>query len=192
MKLPDPFAVPELRAGELHLSGYTASDAEWVARLAGPLDVARSTGLPHPMTVETARDWITSRHLDGVIAGTTFGWVARIDGEPIGAGSLRLRPDEGIGRLGFWLGQAYWGRGHGRTLARAVTDYAFDVIEVRRMEADCVATNIGSSKVLESCGFQVEGRLRGGFHRFDGPQDVIIYGALRNERPGFGAGMPSA
>ncbi len=181
MHLPDPFIVPTLHAGELELTGYRSADAEWVTRLAGPLEVTRFTGLPHPMPLEAAEHWVR-RMLDRVDSLSGLGWVARLRGEPMGAGTLRLRPDEGIARLGFWLGQAYWGRGYGRAIAQTLTEYAFESLQVRRLEADCVSENVGSVKVLQSCGLRVEGLLRGGFHRFGESHDVTIFGALRSDR----------
>lgn len=181
MQRPDPFIVPDLRSGKSSLTCYRWEDAEWVARLAGPFEVARFTGLPHPMGVDEARTWI-GKKLEGIEAGTDMAWAVRVEGQPIGSGTLRLQPEMSIARFGFWIGQDHWGQGYGSLIAKGLTDYAFDVLQVRRLEADCVAENRASGRALEACGFQLEGRLRGGFHRFGATHDVTVYGALRSDR----------
>ena len=179
--LPDP--QPTLTTERLVLAPYALEDEGWVAELAGPLDVARWTGLPHPMDRPIARTWLTDRTVQ-YAAGRSIGWAARLrsDGTPIGGGSLRLNVEFELADLGFWLGAAHWRQGYATEIAMRVADFAFDDWGARRLEAHCVADNAGSSRLLTNLGFVEEGRLRQGFQRFGAIHDLLLYGLLREER----------
>lgn len=181
MLLRLPLPAPTLQTLRLALVPYSEGDARWVSDLAGALDVARFTGLPHPMDEPIARQWV-GRHIAGFENGQSLGFGARLDGEegtPVGGGSVRLRPESGIVSIGFWLGHDFWGRGLGGELCGALVRFAFDTLGARRLEADCADANEASARILLGCGFEREGCLRDGFHRFDATHDLLVFGALR-------------
>ncbi|MEM1452712.1 MAG: GNAT family protein [Planctomycetota bacterium] len=175
-----PSEQSTLRGPRLELVPYVLEDAPWIARLAGPIAVARFTGLPHPMGEAGATAWI-ERHLDGTRNGVSFGWAARESGAPIGGGSIRLDAKTGAMSIGFWLGEASWGRGLGTELARLLADHAFGDLDARRVQADCVAENTASARILEGLGLRPEGRQRGNFERDGRFHDVLLFGALADD-----------
>lgn len=178
---PDP--QPDLETARLELTPYRVEDAAWLMALIDSHDVVRWTGLPFPFDEDTATKWI-ERTLDGFRDGTRTGWAVRLreTGEPVGGGSVRLNARMPIATIGFWLGRPYWGRGLGGELARTLTDWSFDELGARRVDADCVAENVASQRILERCGFELEGRQREGFERDGAIHDLLLFGALRSER----------
>lgn len=57
--------------------------------------------------------------------------------------------------LGYWIGKAYWGQG----IATAALNAYVAEHELRRpLRAHVAATNIGSIRVLEKCGFELVSR----------------------------------
>ena len=74
------------------------------------------------------------------------------------------------GTIGYWIGRPYAGRGVATAAVRTLVRYAFDRLELHRLEAACLPTNAGSRRVLEKCGYVVEGRL----HRSAIKDGVII------------------
>ena len=78
--------------------------------------------------------------VDGIVAGGIG--VEPYRGERIGAAAF-----------GYWLGQAYWGRGIGTDAARTLSDDALANGSLRRLEARVFAPNVASARVLEKCGF---------------------------------------
>jgi RimJ/RimL family protein N-acetyltransferase len=71
------------------------------------------------------------------------------------AGNIGSWEQDGRVLLGYWLGSAYWGRG----IATAALRSYLDEHEPRRpINAQVVATNLGSIRVLEKCGFELVGR----------------------------------
>lgn len=61
------------------------------------------------------------------------------------------------GTLGYWMGEAYAGKGHMRRAVRALLPYAYETLHLHRIEAACVPTNTSSRMLLEKAGFQREG-----------------------------------
>jgi RimJ/RimL family protein N-acetyltransferase len=65
------------------------------------------------------------------------------------AGNIASFEIEGQRCLGYWLGQAFWGKG---IATQALTDFL--KLESRPLHAHVAKTNIASIRVLEKCGFK--------------------------------------
>lgn len=83
--------------------------------------------------------------------------------------------------IGFFIGEKdWWGKGVAREIIVAITDWAFDDLNLEKLNAGSYASNVGSIKALESAGFTREGLQRGqvdsGFGYRD---DVVLLGRLR-------------
>ncbi len=62
--------------------------------------------------------------------------------------------------IGYSVDEASQGRGYATTCARAVMRYAFDVLNLHRLETSYNPINARSGKVLRNLGFVVEGYAR--------------------------------
>ncbi|MGV3489184.1 MAG: GNAT family N-acetyltransferase [Tuberibacillus sp.] len=62
--------------------------------------------------------------------------------------------------LGYSLDQAYNGRGYTTEAVRLVVEYAFNNLQLHRVEAGVMPHNIRSIRVLEKAGFEKEGLNR--------------------------------
>lgn len=61
----------------------------------------------------------------------------------------------------------------------AIEKFVFDELGCVRMSATAAKRNRKARKFIEACGLKYEGNMR---RRFDGKDDLIIYGMLRSER----------
>jgi RimJ/RimL family protein N-acetyltransferase len=113
---------------------------------------------PHPYTERHARDYIRSAR--GREPETSF--AIAVDRAAIGGIGFVLLPDvERVSaEIGYWLGEAYWGRGIATDALVAVTKYAIDRHNLTRLFAVPFAYNTASCRVLEKAGYALEGRLR--------------------------------
>jgi ribosomal-protein-alanine N-acetyltransferase len=59
--------------------------------------------------------------------------------------------------IGYMLGHEHWGKGYMYEAMKAVIDYAFNKLELHRIEADTDPENLASLAILEKFGFQREG-----------------------------------
>lgn len=88
----------------------------------------------------------------------------------IGSVGLGLAGTESAS-LGYILGRPFWGRGYGTEAARAMLDFGFGTLGLRRVTAAPDQRNIASARVLEKIGMRREGAHR---------ESVWIQGAWRD------------
>jgi [ribosomal protein S5]-alanine N-acetyltransferase len=90
------------------------------------------------------------------------------DGAFIGWCSLtRWNPDYRSAALGYCFTDAAWGHGYATEAARALLQWAYDTLDLNRIQAETDTRNAASARVLEKVGFVREGTLR---------QDCIVNG----------------
>ncbi|MBV9647110.1 MAG: GNAT family N-acetyltransferase [Candidatus Eremiobacteraeota bacterium] len=173
-----------LKGERCFLRPYVETDIERLAEIANERAIVRwmSQRFPHPYTLHDAQWWIAT-----VSEESLPNHLAIVVDESL-AGGIGLIPREGersgVAEFGYWLTPAYWGRGIATEAARLFVPYAFDVREMRRLEARVDLPNVASARVLEKSGFQREGLLRQGARDRDGNiVDVALYGLLRAEQP---------
>lgn len=115
---------------------------------------------------------------------TMFKWgiALRASNKVIGTTTLfNLNLDNGRAELGYAMAHAYWGKGYMNEALKALVSHAFEVMELRRLEADVDPRNAASIRTLERLGFQREGFLRERWHVNGEIQDALFYGLLRRE-----------
>jgi ribosomal-protein-alanine N-acetyltransferase len=82
--------------------------------------------------------------------------------------------------IGYALGRPYWGQGYMREALHILIDYAFDTLNLNRLEADIDPRNSASKKSLERLGFLKEGHLRERWIVNGEVSDTGFYGLLRS------------
>jgi RimJ/RimL family protein N-acetyltransferase len=104
------------------------------------------------------------------------------DGALIGWCSLaRWNPDFHSASLGYCFDDAAWGHGYATEAARAMLQWAFDTLELNRVQAETDTRNAASARVLEKLGFVREGTLREDCVVNDEVSDSWVYGLIRRE-----------
>lgn len=83
--------------------------------------------------------------------------------------------------IGYALSRPYWGLGYMHEALQALLRYAFQPMDLNRLEADIDPRNIASAKTLERLGFQKEGHLRERWIVNGEVSDTWLYGLLRRE-----------
>jgi ribosomal-protein-alanine N-acetyltransferase len=84
--------------------------------------------------------------------------------------------------LGYWTGAPYARQGYMTAAVRAVIPFVFDSLELHRLEAACLPSNMASIKLLERTGFTHEGLARR-YLRINGVwQDHLLYALLDSDR----------
>jgi ribosomal-protein-alanine N-acetyltransferase len=113
---------------------------------------------PHPYTRSAGRDWL--RHVRKTAPETSF--AIAVDGAAVGGIGFVLQSDVDrvSAEIGYWLGEAFWGRGIATEALIAITDYAIKTHGLTRVYALPFARNIASCRVVEKAGYVLEARLR--------------------------------
>ncbi len=81
--------------------------------------------------------------------------------------------------LGYWLGEAHWGRGIVTEAVRALTRYMFSNFDVCRIYSTVFEENPASVRVLEKAGFACEGRLRKAATKGGQTFDLLLYSLVK-------------
>ncbi len=83
--------------------------------------------------------------------------------------------------IGYWLGEAYWGRGVVSEAVRALTVWAFETFDLASIYAGVLEWNPASMRVLEKAGYTFEARLRKAMIKEGVVMDEFIYSVTREE-----------
>jgi ribosomal-protein-alanine N-acetyltransferase len=132
---------------------------------------------PHPYREEHGREFLS--RISTQAPQTT--WAIGADGEAVGGIGLMLLTDvERVSaEIGYWLGEAYWGRGIATDAVRGVTAAAFRDFDLLRIFALPFADNVASIRVLEKAGYQLEGRMPQSAIKDGVVRDQLMYGAYK-------------
>lgn len=100
------------------------------------------------------------------------------------AGALGIEvpvPVRRLGEVGYWVASSRAGRGYATEAGSALVSFAFDVLELYRLELRAGVENPATQRVAEKLGFRREGMLRGGCPLADGAYDGYLYGLLASD-----------
>jgi RimJ/RimL family protein N-acetyltransferase len=133
---------------------------------------------PHPYTEADADDWLSvsnqlapSLHLAIEYEHEAVGGIGILAGEGISAH---------VGRLGYWLGEQYWGRGIATAAAQAMIRHAFTGSLFLRLEAQVFEWNPSSMRVLEKVGFVREAVLKHSVQKDGELIDSVLFALVRS------------
>jgi ribosomal-protein-alanine N-acetyltransferase len=168
-----------LRLTQCTIRPWLASDAVSLQRHANNRQVSLQLRdrFPFPYEMEQARTflgWISKQ------ASPTV-WAIDVEGEAVGGIGIELHKDvERVSaEIGYWLGEAFWGRGIGTEALVAVTAESFKRFEITRLYAVPFADHLASVRVLEKAGYVREGHLRQSAIKDGKIRDQLLFAAYR-------------
>ncbi len=177
--------VPEtpLSDGVVSLRAFRDADAAVALAWCNDADIARWSGVPDAPTEETALAWATLNDIGHSGGALALAVVDADSGVVLGSCDIR-RPfdwDPELGEVGFLLGPEARGRGIATRAMKLLLAYAFESLEMRRVQALAHPHNPASANVLERLGFHREGLLRDYRPGPEGREDRILFSLLRRE-----------
>lgn len=147
-----------LSSGKITLRSFSDADTQRMAELANNEKIAINLrdGFPFPYTLNDAMNFISKfKESDTFFA---------IEWEGVYVGNISLLPLDDVYRktaeIGYFLGEPYWGKGIMTTAVRCITDFGFRVKHFARIHTGVYEYNPASMRVLEKCGFTLEGIFR--------------------------------
>ena len=97
------------------------------------------------------------------------------------AGFNELNWANKVAYIGYWLGEGYQGNGIMTTVAKGLTNYAFNYYKMNKVEIAAAEFNHRSRAIPERLGFTEEGKLRQREWLYDHYVDHVVYGMLADE-----------
>jgi RimJ/RimL family protein N-acetyltransferase len=156
------------------------SDASAIATACRDPEIPRWTFMSEGLTVPQARAWIETAHdalqrgrslrlaITDAVEGTFLGQV--------GIGDLDW--NQQVGEIFYWVAAPARGRGVATRAAKLLAAWAFEVLNLARIEITVDPRNNGSQRVALAAGFTREGVLRS-YQRFkDGRMDAVMFSRL--------------
>jgi RimJ/RimL family protein N-acetyltransferase len=185
---------PMLREGELVLRPWNLDDSETTRTLHDD-EIARWFDFPATEPpADEHRAWIERTHVEWAQRSkATF--LLEWRGRPAGTVDVRVQ-EPGVGVLSWAVYAPFRGHGLAWRGVRLLVEWAFDALDLERVEAHVNPANRGSVRTGLRAGLRREGLLRGNATLAGQRQDTLVLGRRRDDahpdsREGFTAMLDS-
>lgn len=167
----------------LILRRFTLDDADAMYRnWASDDEVTKYLTWPAHSSVDITKmvlaDWVESYKNDD-----NYNWAITLKGddEPIGSIGVVSKDDETeMVHMGYCIGREYWHRGITSEALKALIDFFFDEVGVKRVESRHDPRNPNSGKVMKKCGMIYEGTKKNSDRNNQGICDASYYAIIRS------------
>ena len=178
-----PLPTPTLQTARLLLRPFAETDAEAIYALQSNARVLRYWDSP-PWTERSRADAFIAacRKMEADGNGARFAVEARSDSSFVGWCSMfHWNPVYRSLRIGYCFDEPTWGKGYATEAVRAMLHWAYEALDLNRVEAELDTRNTASARVLEKLGFEREGLRREDCIVSGEVSDSWIYGLLKRD-----------
>lgn len=178
-----PLQAPTLHTDRLLLRPFADADTDAIFALQSNAQVLRYWDSPPWSERSRAERFITvCKQMEQDGSGARLAIESAAHGVFIGWCCLvKWNPDYRSATMGYCLDHASWGQGFATEAAGALLQWAFDALDLNRVQAETDTRNTASSRVLEKLGFVREGTLREDCVVNGEVSDSWVYGLLRRQ-----------
>lgn len=174
------FVSATIRTDRFLLRQFCPDDLAFVFEGLSHPDVIRYYGVRYASLEETNEQLIWFNDLQKNETGI---WWAICDKENLsllGAiGFNDLNKTDQKAEIGFWLLPEHWGKGIIKEVANPICNYAFEKLDLRKIEAMVETENENSKKVLKKIGFDYQETMKNYEIKNDNFISLAIYAKLR-------------
>jgi RimJ/RimL family protein N-acetyltransferase len=169
---------PPLEGAVVRLRPVEEADLPRINELFWHPEVTEQLLVVWPEPVAGTRQWWERRRAEG----EPHFAIETLAGEFVGVCDLgRVEGRARTAVLGIWIGRSFWDKGFGTDAVRVLSRFAFNEMNLQRIELGVMEGNARGKRAYEKVGFKEEGRLRrakfvGGRH-----VDLIVMGLLAEE-----------
>ncbi len=174
--------LPVLTGKQVTLREMRASDAASLFAMLTTEEVSRFIS-PPPTTVEGFERFIAWT-LRQRTAGVYACFAVTLQGFDTAIGIFQIHEREtgfDTAEWGFAIGSPFWGTGVFQEGAELVLEFAFDTLNVHRLEARAAVLNGRGNGALLKVGAVQEGVLRKSFHRNGRYLDQVLYAIIEDD-----------
>ena|ERR1700722_18255350 len=170
----------ELHGNGFKLRGWKKDDAASIQKHADNPNVYSflMDRFPHPYTMEVAESWVNMM----LLLEPNYNLVIEVDEDAVGVIGLEMRGDvySKSPLIGYWIGESLWGRGIMTAAIKLMTAYAFENLDIIRIQAGVLGNNPRSMRTLEKAGFVKEGILKNSMVKNGVILDEHVYGLVKS------------
>ena len=159
---------------------WDLDDLTDLVRHAGNYNVAKNlrNRFPHPYSIADGEKFIRYQ----MEKDPTQHFAITANGHAIGSIGLMLMKDIHCknAEIGYWIAESYWGKGVMSSMVPEIVGYGFENFDITRIFAVVSNRNIGSGKVLENSGFDLEARFKSTLFKNGSFHDELVYAIRRS------------
>ena len=176
-------STPTLHTSRLLLRPFTEADTDAIFALHSDATIMRYWDAPPYTDYEQAKRFIAAcSRMEQEGKGVRLAIERSDDSTFIGwSGFFNWDPEYRSAGIGYCLNDTAWGQGYATEAANAVLEWAFDTLDLNRVQSEADTRNRASARVLEKLGFVHEGTLREDCIVNGDVSDSWVYGLLRRE-----------
>lgn len=170
-----------MRHGLITLRPVRDSDIEKIYQACQDPLIPRFTTVPSPYTITHAQYFVQEQEPARFASKSELLFVITegYEGEEVFCGLISFHSvslGNHVAELGYWIAKGARGKGIGSTAAKMITDYGFQTMGFKRIEALVNIDNEASKVLLRSVGYELEGVMRQKVTRDNGEQiDMALY-----------------
>jgi diamine N-acetyltransferase len=169
-----------IRGEKINLRSYRPDDIDMIMRLENHPDPRATLFYARPVTKQQLTEKMQQLASDPNAVVLTIS--SREDDQPLGQTAL-LRIDW-VGRMAiFFLGIAdkeNWSKRYGSEAVKMIIKYAFDTLNLNRIQLHVAVENQAAVKIYQKQGFQIEGTLREAMYHEGRFSDFYVMGILKS------------
>jgi [ribosomal protein S5]-alanine N-acetyltransferase len=178
-----PSEFPVLETERLVLRQLEGGDAPAIFGIRSDPETMRYMETP-PMADVSEAEVSLASVVEGFAAGDSLKWAVTLrgQGELIGMCALfRIQAESRRAEIGYYLARPHWGHGYNHEALTRIVEYAFNDLDLNRIEADLDPRNLASAKAVRRLGFVDEGLLRERWIVAGEVSDSLLVGLLRSD-----------
>lgn len=152
----------ELEGANIYFKSLNTNDAEEIHKYASDEDVSRFIGWRLMHNLNETREFIEVM-LNREPKGThLYASIVLKSTQAIIGTAMIFNFDEEAkhAEIGYVFHRDHWSKGYGTESVTLMNNFAFESLNLHKLHARVVDANIGSIRVLEKNGFELEGRLK--------------------------------
>lgn len=173
-----------LEMGNVYFKPLSMTDAPTIHEYASDEDVSRFIGWNLMKNLEETTAYVETM-INREIAGTHLYAVAMDKMTHTHLGTVMIfnfDKEANHAEVGYVFHKAQWGKGYGSTCVKMMCDFAFESLLLHKLVASVTDANIGSARILEKNGFELEGRLKDHFYIENRYYDDLLFGKINQKK----------
>ena len=174
--------LPHIKTERLIMSSPHVSDLEKIRSILNAKeDYSKNTvNIPFPYTIENAKFWLNIAEV-GLKNQNQFIFAIRLKktNELIGGIDLGVNKQFHKAELGYWLNKKHWNNGFATEATKAIINFGFKELNLKRIFATHFEANLSSGRVMEKAGMKKEGILKCHTFKNGKYQNHILYAIIK-------------
>lgn len=174
---------PRLETERLVLNQIIPADIPNIVAYAGNKKITDNTRtMPHPYFAEDAISWIHMAN-QGFSNKDNYMFAMRdkLNNSFMGGIGLTLQTAHNRAEIGYWIAERFWNMGYTSEAVAAMLRFGFQELQLNKIVAAYISTNIASGKIMVKNGMVKEGEFKDHDIKNGEYVTLIHYGLLKKD-----------